>query len=523
MGIHNSMMLRPFGNVMLALYALSWFLVNFSGLFSQNQPENLGPSINTQFTEILPRISPDGKTLYFVRSIPPNSNGGKDMGQDIWFSEMDANGYFGLARNIGPPLNTPEHNAVCSVTPDGNTLLLSNTYYANGRMGVGASISHKTASGWSFPQNLHIRNFQNLSEYVNFYLASDARTMIIEMQDAKSLGYQDLYVSFLEDPASQTWSEPLNLGADINTRAYEFAPFLAPDNMSLYFSSTGWGGQGNADILVARRLDTTWTRWSRPVNLGPEINTSGFDAYLSLPASGDYAYYSTDKNAIGEKDIFRIQLREDLKPLPVVLIKGTVLNAQTRQPIAAEIHYERLSDGKIVGTARSEPKTGAYKIVLLANEKYGISAHSEGFIGINDNMNLNNLTRYQEIERDLELIPIEKGQIIRLNNLFFDSGLANLKPESYPELKRIADLLKKYPNMKIEIAGHTDASGPDALNLKISQQRANSVKQALTTRYMIAKERIFATGYGESRPLAPNTTEEGKQKNRRVEFKILEY
>ncbi|MCS6904315.1 MAG: OmpA family protein [Bacteroidia bacterium] len=491
-------------------------------LQGQRIPENLGPNVNTKFTEILPRISPDGKTLYFVRSIPPSSNGGKDMGQDIWYAELDTNGKFGVAKNIGPPLNTPEHNAVCSVTPDGNTLLLSNTYYPDGRMGVGASISQRTANGWSFPKNLRIRNFHNLSEYVNFYLASDARTMIIEMQDAKSLGYQDLYVSFLEDPVTNTWSEPINLGPDINTAGYEFAPFLAADNMSLYFSSTGWGGHGNADILVARRLDSTWTRWSRPLNLGPEINTPGFDAYLSLPASGDYAYYSSDKGAIGEKDIFRIQLRDELKPLPVVLVNGVVLNSKTKQPIAAEIHYERLSDGKRVGTARSDPNTGAYKIVLLANEKYAFSAHSEGYIGINDHMDLNNLNRYEEVNKNLELVPIEEGQVIRLNNLFFDSGLATLKPESYPEIKRIADLLNKYPKMKIEIAGHTDNTGPENLNIKISQQRANAVKQVLITRYAIAKERVLAQGYGESKPIDTNNTEEGKKRNRRVEFKILE-
>jgi outer membrane protein OmpA-like peptidoglycan-associated protein len=477
-------------------------------------PINLGPQINSPYDEVLPVISPDGKTLYFDRTNHP-ANAGKD---DIWYSTLRSDGKWNEAKNIGSPLNNSDNNFVCSVTPDGNTLLLGNIYNADGTMSPGISIVHRTANGWGRPEQLVIKNFYSRSSIGNYYLANDGKTLLLSVQRDDGQGELDLYVSFLQEDGE--WSEPLNLGPDVNTSKDDRTPFLAADQATLYFASEGHGGFGSSDIFFARRIDSTWTRWSRPENLGRPINSEGWDGFFTITASGDDAYLSSAKNSYGMLDIFRVELPMNMRPKSVVLVSGHVLNAKTKEPIAARIVYETLSNGATAGSARSNPTSGDYEIALPAGSNYGFRAEAEGFIAINDNIDLTKLNRYQEIKRDLYLVPIEVGSVIRLNNIFFDFAMANLRPESFPELNRIIGMLKDNPTIEIEIAGHTDSLGTDADNMKLSQRRASAVFDYLKG-HGIRASRLSVKGYGEAAPVATNDTEEGRRLNRRVEFRIV--
>ncbi|PIQ16185.1 MAG: flagellar motor protein MotB [Flavobacteriales bacterium CG18_big_fil_WC_8_21_14_2_50_32_9] len=479
------------------------------------EPENLGSTVNSEYSEISPTISPDGKTLFITR-YPPD-NGDKN---NIWVSYLQTNGEWTLAKNIGTPLNVPgSSTSVQSVTPDGNTILLSNLYkYFDGSItGGGCSISSRQRGGWSFPKGQVIEKYENLNQYVNYYLSNSGQYLLMAIEKKKGFGEKDLYVSF--KTTENNWSVPKNLGNIINTKAGEFGPFLAADDKTLYFVSSGHPGYGDADVWMSKRLDDTWTNWSNPVNLGEKINSSGFDAYFSIDAAGEYAYFTSTKNSYGSSDIFRIKMPTAAKPDPVVLIYGKVIDQKTNEPIKAKISYEQLPSGKEVGTAVTSPEDMVYKIVLPFGENYGFMAAADNYYSITQNLDLSKLEAYQEMEVNLYLATIQKDEAIRLNNIFFEFGKSVLKEESFPELNRLVKLLTDNPAITIEINGHTDDVGADADNLKLSQDRAAAVVTYLSSK-KIAVNRLSSNGFGETKPIANNKTEEGRQLNRHVEFVV---
>jgi outer membrane protein OmpA-like peptidoglycan-associated protein len=484
----------------------------------QNNIERLNDNVNSNYSDLAPLISPDGKILFFTREGDPRNLGGAND-QDIWYSIIDSNGIFEKAENIGPPLNNAYSNFAISVTPDGNSLIVGNIYTQNEPPMQGVSISHLQNDKWNYPEPLKINNYYNKSRYSTFYYANDSKTLLFGIVRDDSYGSYDLYVSFLQSDGS--WSEPKNLGPEINTAGDELSPFLASDLATLYFSSNSYPGYGKNDIFMSRRLDSTWEHWSEPINLGNQINTPEWDAYFSVPASGEYAYLVSYRDGIYREDIYRIKLPQSLKPESVVLISGKVLNSKTNAPILAKIVYEELPQGKEVGTAISNDSTGEYKITLPGNKKYGFRATAEGFLGISENIDLTNLVEYQELKRDLYLVPVQKGAKFLINNIFFEFGKFNLLPESYPELNRLAEFLKKNPEIRIKISGYTDNIGSTEDNQILSQKRADAVREYLISKG-IEVERITTLGYGEKDPIATNKTEKGRALNRRVEFEISE-
>ena len=504
------------------------------------QLENLGKTVNTEFNEIAPIISPDGKTVYFSRiSHPQNTNGTKGS-QDIWFSELK-NEQWTAARRLPSPLNKEQYNSLYSITPDGNTLLLKGAYKNGIYETRGFSLSKKTARGWSAPNKIEIPGYSKTSkgQFDCGYLSTDGKVLVMSFSEKKNSKVDDLYVSFKQKDG--TWTKPMNLGKEINTEEFtETTPFLAPDGVTLYFSTDRKGGQGSNDIYYSKRIDKSWKRWSRPVNLGSAINTDGYDAYYTISAAGDYAYMVSFKGTEGKGDVVRYNLQPKVVPGdttttqpvvptsdPVVMISGRVIDSKTGKPIEATIIYETLPDGEEAGTATTNPTTGEYKIVLPYGQKYSMRAVAPDFIAEGESIDLTDSTadgkgkNYREItNKSLKLIPIEEGQIVRLNNIFFAFGKATLSKESFPELDRIGITMNDNKKLFIEIGGHTDNIGGNEANLKLSQDRADAVRE-----YLIGKgiepDRVQSKGYGETKPVAKNDTPEGQQINRRVEFRIL--
>lgn len=488
------------------------------------EKERLSDNVNTKYMESKPVISPDGTRLYFARKNTPENIGGKRDDQDIYVSDL-VNGEWTFAHNIGRPLNDKLPNGICSVSPDGNTITVINAYYDDGNVDDGVSVSRKTASGWSFPRRQIIDDYHNLSEYQDYFVSNSGKVLISAVQRRDSRGDQDLYVSFRT--GEDSWSKPVNMGRVINTPKVEFAPFLASDNKTLYFASNGHRGFGESDIFYTRRLDDTWTNWSPPENIGRAINSIGWDGYYTISAKGDYAYFISTAGALSkvnfnptDEDIFRISLSREAKPDPVVLVKGKVINAKTKQPINADIFYESFSDKNDNGVATSDPVNGDYKIVLPAGMKYGFRAEAKGFIAISQNEDFSNVNNYQEITRDLELAPIQVGETVQLNNIFFVQSKAEILPDSEPELDRLLKLLLDNPALVIELGGHTDNQGNSSANLQLSEERALAIVNYLI-KHGIDKKRLEFKGYGGTRPIASNASAESRQKNRRVEIKIL--
>jgi len=562
---------------------LLFFLLISEFLMAQKAPENLGSAVNSEYAELNPVIAPDGKTLYFGRkSHPANRFGIKGSetisgSQDIWFSEKVGDTW-STARRLSDVLNRDQYNTILSISPDGQTILLKGAYVNGAYETRGFSVANKTAGGWTVPQKVEIPGYEQMSKGKNEYgyLTMDGKAILLAFARKKNSEDDDLYVSFLENGK---WTRPMDLGDGINTNYSETTPFLSADGKTLYFSSNRPGGQGSQDIYLTRRLDDTWQNWRKPQNLGTPINTEDFDAYYSLSAKGDFAYFISGKGSLGKKDIFRLAVdspegdspksggnesggsSELTSPKtggkesggkvgnapsdvaigdsrfgtsstrsvtsqesdPVVLLSGTVVNQLTgKVPDDASVTYEDLATGKSLGQAKPDPNTGKYKLVLPYGKNYGITAKAKGLIPTSINLDLSTANgRYLELDdRDLSMVPLVKGSTATVNNLFFDLGKASLKPESEPELKRIFQVMKENKNLVIEISGHTDNTGSDEINNKLSLERANAVKDYLFIGG-IDIARIRTKGYGKSKPKADNATEEGRQINRRVEIEIL--
>lgn len=477
--------------------------------------ENLGPGVNTKYDEVSPKISADGKTLYFGRKFSPENIGSIHDKEDVWMAKSVDGKSWSKAVNMGIPVNTPISNNLIAVSADNNTLLF--------HFSDGFSFMHRAANGWSALENLGIK-FNNESQFLEGCLSSDGKAILFTAKLKANAFYRpnlperDIYVC--EKLENGKWSNPIHTGKVINSPGEEYSPFLSADGKTLYFASNGRPGYGEVDIFMSKRLTDGWTEWSEPINLGLGINTVGFDAYYTLPASGEYGYMVSNVGTIGLADIIRFKLPESVKPDAVMLIQGRVLNSKTQKPLPATIRFEDLSTGKEVGEARVDPNTGEYRIALPAGKNYGYHAAAPGYLSVNENIELKPTLEYSEVKKDLVLVPIEIGETIQLRNVFFVQSKAELRPESYPELDRLVKIMKDNPTIEIELSGHTDNRGSSQANLELSDKRVHAVEG-----YLIAKginpKRISGRGYGGAKPIAPSDTEENRQLNRRVEFKIV--
>ena len=517
------------------------------------QIDKLSENVNSRYIETRPLIAPDGKTLYFSRSFHPENMGGEDDENDIWYSEYDPEtGEWNKATNIGSPLNNKGANYISSITPDGKsmTVILGNEYTRRDKMKPGVSITTKTSEGWDKPKTLDIINAYIEDTDGNYFLANNRRVLIMAVNRYDSYGGKDLYVSFLQ--ADGRWTEPLNLGNDINTAHNESSPYLAADNETLYFSSKGYSGFGGSDIYISRRLDDTWTNWTEPENLGTDINSKEDDVFFTIPPSGKLAYFSRS-NTAADADIHQIQLPIFFQPAPVISIKGKVVDKETDEPIRARLMYKLQPENKIIGFTESDSITGNYEVLLPVGAAYTYTVTAQGYTLEEQSIDLMEESDYRELNRDLlmarvdgaetdepeEELPVvvkkeddqdekvekflndKTEQLVLDDFIFFDFASDYLKEEAKPILNKIAEFLKENSKEKIQIEGHTDNVGPSSYNLSLSKRRAESVKNYLASQG-VKKSQLETKGFGSDQPVATNDTKEGRAKNRRVEFKRID-
>lgn len=475
--------------------------------------ESLGPNVNSPYQDLAPKITVDGRMIMFSRHNSPDNIGGVDDAEDIWVATTDDGNKWNASTNMGSPVNDSTVNNLAAISADNNTLIFCQD--------DGFKKRTRTMSGWSEMEYLNMPKFDNESAHMEANLSADGRTMLFTVKLPGNVAYstkdeKDIYVSF-QDPFGK-WSPAINLGGTVNSSGDEVSPFLAADDRTLYFATNGRPGYGSYDIFMTRRVGDGWTEWTEPVNLGPGINSREFDAYYTLSAAGDYAYMCSE-NSVSKLDLIRVKLPQEIRPDPVVLVIGKTLNSKTKEPVQAEIIFEDLEKNTEAGEATSDPASGSYRIALPYGVHYGVRAQAKGYFSVNESFELLAKSGYSETTKDLYLVPIEVGETILLNNVFFEQGRPILKQESYPELDRLVEILKENPTMIIDLAGHTDNRGTATALMVLSQNRVGAVKN-----YMVSKGipggRITGKGYGGTKPIAPNDTEENRKLNRRVEFKI---
>jgi outer membrane protein OmpA-like peptidoglycan-associated protein len=476
---------------------------------------NLGRNVNSIYHDSAPVISPDGNTLYFTITNHPENTKGIDNSQDIWCSVKDGTGNWANAIHMDKPFNRNRYNQVMSVSLDGNTLLIRS---GEGGSDIGFSTCEKVNGEWQKPESLDIEGLKDMHKgyFSGGFLAYDASALLLYFSERPKSKYSDLYICY--PLGKNKWSRP-QLITCLNTHMDEFGPYLAPDNETMYFASNRGGGLGNMDVYQTRRLDDSWLKWSEPENIGAPVNTGGFDAYYAVGLNDTLvfttrAFMSADG---GHLDIF--SLKRVIREEPKIWLQGAVINEKTWEPIKASIRYRR--DDEVLGAVSSEAENGTFKTSLPDTALYVLEVSAEGFFAKTDSIWLSgeileDTTLYHEVQ----LKPIEIGVSVRINNIFFDYNKTSLRPESFPELDKVVELLQENPSLEVEIGGHTDDQGSDAYNQTLSQGRAEAVVNYLVEHW-VDPARLSAKGYGESKPEVPNESDEQRQVNRRVEFTIL--
>lgn len=479
-----------------------------------NTPDNM---------EYFPSLSTDGKIMIFTRRV----NGEQE---DFYLSEKLENGTWSVAEPLDG-VNTKFNEGAQSITADGNYLVFTACDRPDGAGSCDLYFSERNEKGnWSTAKNLgpdvNTRDYEAQPS-----ISADGALLFFASRRPGGLGGADLYLC--GRLPSGKWSRPVNLGARVNTSGKEQYPFWSPDGATLYFTSDGHPGLGGDDLF--RSGLSPDNKWLEPVNLGYPINTAADETNLFVGLNGSTAYFSKrerrDETGKMDVDIYQFELPEHLRPVPVTYVKAIVTNAETGRPLVATVRLRGLNQS-ISPTSRQTSKSGSFLAVLPAGKDYALTVDLEGYLFYSDRFSLaEGLTKTGPYMLKVALQPIkeevrvsdraEADGAIAFRNVLFSSGSAELLPVSSDELDRLAELLTRASGLNVEIVGHTDNVGGETANQQLSQQRATAVKEYLVVSG-IAEERISTRGAGKAKPIDTNDTEEGRARNRRTTFKLIE-
>lgn len=481
-------------------------------------PVNLGSGVNTAEAEYYPSFTVDQREIIFTRDIK-DSRAMAGHQEDFYIS-MSKDTFWQPAKNAGMPLNSGLNEGAPSISADGRILFFTACERPDGKGSCDIYLSQRLNDGtWSKPINLGAPiNTEAWESQPSF--SSDGKTLYFVRggYDRDRNRQYDIYMSIFQ--MDMTWSSPVKLGENINTVLQEESVFIHPDNQTIYFSSTGHTGMGGLDIFLSRRQENG--EWGKPVNLGYPINTAADENSLVVSADGKKAYFASDrKGGFGRLDLYSFDLYQDVQPALTSYVKAIVTDAATGNPLAAQFEVVDLSTGKVVLSNTTDKRKGEFLACLPAGRNYMLNVNKESYLFYSDYFELKNAnTRQNAFLLNIKLQQPKPGEKVVLRNIFFDVNKFDLKPESTPELTRLVALLKNQPTLKIEISGHTDSSGDKKANQLLSENRAKSVKDFLVQNGIQA-DRITYKGYGDARPVASNESEEGRAQNRRTEFTIL--
>jgi len=471
------------------------------------EPKNMGDSINSKVSEYFPSLTIDEKQFVFTRRV-------NNMNEDFYESRMLDDKQWSLATGLPGDINTDRNEGAQNISVDGKTLVFTSCDAHDGFGGCDLYYALLTRKGWSQPFNMgKVINSDAWESQPS--IAPDKRALYFAAREEAGYGGSDIYVSYIMPDGK--WGPPMNMGPDINTPADETSPFIHADNQTLYFTSDGLPGYGGADLFLVRKDSTG--HWGKPENLGYPINTIDHEGTLFIASNGHTAYYASDRfDTRGGLDLYSFELREDVRPVKTLYIKGKVFDIKTKEGLPSSVELKEINTGLRSSKVQTDEE-GNYLITLPVGKDYAFNVNRKGYLLYSESFPLGSQPSDSVYLIDIPLQPIEANANVILKNIFFDTKKYDLKPESIAELDNVVELLKENPTMTIQINGFTDNIGKTSDNLTLSNNRAKSVVTYLASKG-IAVKRLLSKGYGASRPIADNKTEEGRAKNRRTELQV---
>jgi outer membrane protein OmpA-like peptidoglycan-associated protein/tetratricopeptide (TPR) repeat protein len=468
------------------------------------EPQNMGDSINSVSLEYFPTQTIDGE-LIFTRRV-------SGINEDF-FGAKKVNGAWTKAKGLEGNINTNQNEGAQNISQDGQWLVFTGCNFPNAYGGCDLYISYLTPEGWSTPENLGRVNSDSWESGPSF--SPDKRDIYFASSRPGGYGGSDIYVT--HRLTNGRWSEPENLGPEVNTIGDEAYPFMHADNQTMYFTSNGHLGYGGEDLFMVRKKGKTW---EKAVNLGYPINTIENEGSLFIAADGKTAYYASDRSdSRGGLDIYTFELREDVRPARTLWVKGKVYDQKTSKGLPSAVELTDLSTRTLLSKVQTDG-TGSYLITLPVGKDYAFTVSRKGYLFFSENFSLSEKASDSTYNIDIPLQPIEANATIVLKNIFFDVNKYDLKAESTTELDNVFLLLRDNPTLKIQINGHTDNVGKINDNMVLSNNRAQAVVQYLIKKGVDAVRLTFK-GFGPNQPVAENTSEAGRAQNRRTELKVI--
>jgi OmpA-OmpF porin, OOP family len=548
--IRNQFIRNPKSEIRRTFFLLLSLLGTLPTNAQVYQLEKLSERINTsQYNEISPIISIDGKTLYFtrvgsedfertiwidgrdvstdystaeymnhLRSIYSDISGTSvfdpvhsDFNQDIWIAETQTR-EFDYIKHPDPPLNNALPNSICSLTPDPNEFVVVNQFSRDGGMSKGFSIVRNNDTAWADPIAMKIDNYEIVSKGISLTMSGDGKVLILSLPGGDSYGDNDLYICY--KIGANHWSAPKNLGSKINTGGREVTPHLSADGRMLYFSSNRYPSLGGLDLFFSVRASDSWEDWSEPRHFVAPINSEADDSQPYFNTATGYVYFSSKRG--GTSDIYRVKIAPP--QAQKVMMRGKIINTKTNEVIDAKVMYGDTESDYFQQYVES--KNGHFVMAVPQGKNLRLAANRPGFITHEVEINYDANAFYPDSQEIVLLLdPISNDTKISLKPVYFERSKPSVMKKSYKELDYLVEILKLHPEINILIEGHTDNQGSETSMMTLSDQRAKEVRKYLI-KNKIKSDRIEARGMGASKPISNNTSEAGRQLNRRVEVKI---
>jgi outer membrane protein OmpA-like peptidoglycan-associated protein len=470
------------------------------------EPVNLGDSVNTERSEYYPTVSISDSLLVFTRM----SNTGENFVKSNF-----TNNHFTMAEIVEGSINNQALKGAATVSNDGEWLIFAGDFFEKGYGSYDLYISYSTPDGWSEPENLGDKINTPYWESAPS-ISPDSRTLYFSSDRPGGYGGRDLYMS--TRLPNGKWSYAVNLGPTINTVGNELYPYIHADNQTLYFTSDGLPGYGKTDLFITRK--TSLDEWSNPENLGFPINTIEDEGSICISSNGLTAYYAADKaDSRGGLDLYKFDLREDIRPFKTLFVKGTVYDAVSNKGIPCSVELVDNATKKTIMKITAD-EIGKYFIPLPTGKDYTFIVNRKGYLYYSNLYELSKEKSDSTYIKDIALQPVQLNATMVFKNVQFEKNAYNLLPVSTVELDKLVQLLTENPAIKLQINGHTDNTGNADDNLKLSTNRAKSVVDYLVSKN-ISATRLTYKGFGATKSIADNNTEEGKAQNRRTEFVVV--
>jgi len=508
--------------------------------------ENLGPNINSTSDDYSEVLTNDAKTIYFAsrRQLPKSGNRHPDtkFDENILVSHISQGSWI-PAVSAGEKLTTKYCESPLYINAANDILYIYTGY--SGKGDIKMSLNKKGI--WKSPESVPYKINTRGSETSFTISPSGNEIYYVTDKSGDNIGGKDIY--FIKKMNEKKWSKPQNAGRIINTIYDEESVRFSKTGDTLWFSSQGHNSLGGFDIFYC--IKNRNGGWDSARNVGFPINTAWDELFYYPSPVDDSSFYfvSNRSGGLGESDIYHGQI---LPPKPVVVappppkpdtviirvpafippppvkiepdvyLIGKILDSETGEPVLAKIDLKDFTSREIVGITASSDIDGSYRIKLPAKKSYMVDLHATGFLSDSRRIDVPDNWSKDVYNFNIELIKVKVGKKIVLNNIFFETGKSVLTSGSYTELEHLLNIMKENAQMKIEISGHTDNTGSAPINTKLSEARAKVVVDYLVQKG-IDRSRMNFRGYGSLQPVADNTTVAGRAKNRRVEFKILEF